>query len=557
MKKRSLVLAVLLSCALCLGGCEGASLTDKMAKNTEEEEDKRVTVKVETPSVSSISIDDDFIGMIESEEQVAVISKLSGDVTETFFEVGDYVNEGDLLFTIDDTSAQIQYKQAKASLSSANASLNTAQAGVNTANANVNYQTASVTENFAKSSTTDEQLALAIKQAEVNYSNNEVNIGTLESTLFDLKEKRDQLDKAIEEAKAGAPKVQAGIKEANDKYNEALLLVAAATDSVSLEKAKLALSMAEEGLAAASSMSSSVATLESQKESLENSIKQTEASLRTAKNSNCLIVDQAEIARDQKSDYDNYTKATIGNGGLASLAQAQAGVVQAEAGVVQSKAGITQAQAAVDAAQLQLDYAKVTAPVSGIITSKGVTKNNMTSTGSVAYMIMSNGTKYVSFNVSEKVMQALYEGQTISVDKGGQIYEAVITENPGVVDQQSGLFKVKARINGGEGITNGMMVKLTMTTQHSDNVMTVPIDAVYHESEKSYVYVYNNGVANKVYVETGLFDDNTIEIISGLAVDDNVITTWSSQLRNGVEVIADNSVSKDNSQSDDILIERD
>ena len=520
MKKRSLVLAVLLSCAVCLGGCEGTSITDKITKNTEEEaEDKRVTVKVETPSVSSISIDDDFIGMIESEEQVAVISKLSGDVTETFFEVGDYVNEGDLLFTIDDTSAQIQYKQAKASLSSANASLNTAQAGVNTANANVNYQTASVTENFAKSSTTDEQLALAIKQAEVNFANAEVSIGQLEDSLAKL---NDNINAANDKL-AAAKKYRDGL------VDPPLIIDAEAT----------------------------IKTIESTIESLESSKSQVEANLRTAKNSKSLIVDQAEIARDQKSDYDNYTKATIGNGGLASLAQAQAGVVQAEAGVVQSKAGITQAQAAVDAAQLQLDYAKVTAPVSGIITSKGVTKNNMTSTGSVAYMIMSNGTKYVSFNVSEKVMQALYEGQTISVDKGGQIYDAVITENPGVVDQQSGLFKVKARINGGEDITNGMMVKLTMTTQHSDNVMTVPIDAVYHESEKSYVYVYNNGVANKVYVETGLFDDNTIEIISGLAVDDNVITTWSSQLRNGVEVIADNSVSKDNSQSDDILIERD
>lgn len=545
MKRKSIALAVLLSCVVCLNGCEGASVTDKLLNKTDEaSEDKRVTVKVETPGVSTISIDDDFIGMIESEEQVAVISKLSGDVTETFFEVGDYVNEGDLLFTIDDTAAQIQYKQAQASLTTANASLNTAKAGVNTANANVNYQTASVTENFAKSSTTDEQLALAIKQAEVNFSNNEVNIGVLEDTLSGLKDKLDTVNQALDST-------QSAVNKAQSEFNKAAEAVELNPDDIA---AKANYLLAEQALSEARS---GISSLESSKEQLNSSIKQTEASLTTAKNSNCLIVDQAQIARDQKADYDNYTKATIGNGGLASLAQAQAGVVQAEAGVVQSKAGISQAQAAVDAAQLQLDYANVTAPVSGIITSKGVTKNNMTSTGSVAYMIMSNGTKYVSFNVSEKVMMALSEGQAITVDKNGELYDAVIIENPGVVDQQSGLFKVKARIDGGENITNGMMVKLTMTTQHSDNVMTVPIDAVYHESEKSYVYVYNNGIANKTYVETGLFDEDTIEIVSGLAVDDQVITTWSSQLRNGVEVIADNSVSMDNSQSNDILIERD
>ncbi|MDO4189146.1 MAG: efflux RND transporter periplasmic adaptor subunit, partial [Lachnospiraceae bacterium] len=212
--------------------------------------------------------------------------------------------------------------------------------------------------------------------------------------------------------------------------------------------------------------------------------------------------------------------------------------------------------AAVDAAQLQLDYANVTSPVSGIITAKGVTKNNMTSPGSVAYTIMSNGSKYVVFYVSEVVMKELSEGQSITVDKNGIKYDAQIIENPGVADQQSGLFKVKAKINSSEDIVNGVKVKLIMTTQHADNVLTLPIDAVYHENEKSYVYTYSDGKANKVYVETGLFNDSVIEIIDGIALDDQVITTWSSQLRNGVEVKVDNSVSSNDIQSDDILVER-
>lgn len=555
-KSKRMVLSVaLVSCVLCLTGCDETKLNIKGDKAKEvEEEDKRITVKVDTPKVSSISIDGDFIGMIESEEQVYVVSKLSGDVTETYFEVGDYVNEGDLLFTVDDTAAQIQLKQAKASLSSANASLNTAQAGVNTANANVNYQTASVTENFAKASTTDKQLSLAIEQAEVNFANNEVNIGTLETTLDELKSQRDKLDGAIASAKANSAVAMQKVAEAQAAYTVALSELRADPGNPGKN---LDFTVAEQNLAAAKAMVPSVDSLESQRGTLNNSIKQTEASLRTAKNSNCLIVDQADIARDQKSDYDNYTKATIGNGGLASLASAQAGVVQAEAGVIQSKAGITQAQAAVEAAQLQLDYANVIAPVSGIITSKGVTKNNMTSTGSVAYTIMSDGVKYVTFSVSETVMRELYVGQNITVDRNGTMYDAVITENSGVADAQSGLFKVKAKVNAGGDIVNGVMVKLTLATQHADNVMVLPIDAVYHESEKSYVYTYVGGKANKVYVETGLFDNDSIEITSGISESDQIITTWSSQLRNGVEVKVEDSISMNNSQSNEILVERD
>lgn len=535
--KKSIVSIFVLSLVFCLTGCNST-------ENTEEAtEDKRITVKVDTPKISSIENSGDFIGTVQSEEQVYVMSKLSGDVTETFFEVGDYVNEGDLLFTVDDTSAQIQLKQANASLSSANASLNTAKAGVNTANANINYQTASVTESFAKSDTTEKQLQLSIDQAEVNFRNNEINIGTLDNTLTNLKDKLNDVNDGIDALK---PQLEGA------KAEYAAALSAAQSDPSDIAKQEAA--NAKKSIL--DTYSSNLSSLESSKDSLESSIKQTEASISTAKNSNCLIVEQADIARDQKSDYQNYTRATIGNGGLASLAQAQAGVVQAEAGVVQSKAGITQAQAAVDAAKLQLDYANVTAPVSGIITSKGVTKNNMTSTGSVAYTIMSDGSKFVVFYVSEDIMRELQVGQSITVEKNNEELEAVITENPQVADANTGLFMVKARVNGNEDLVSGIKVKLNMTTKHADNVMTLPIDAVYHESEKSFVYTYVNGKANKVYVETGLYDDEKIEIISGITTDDQVITTWSSQLRNGSEVKVENSVSMNNSQSDDIKVER-
>lgn len=535
--KKSIVSIFVLSLVFCLTGCNST-------ENTEEAtEDKRITVKVDTPKISSIENSGDFIGTVQSEEQVYVMSKLSGDVTETFFEVGDYVNEGDLLFTVDDTSAQIQLKQANASLSSANASLNTAKAGVNTANANINYQTASVTENFAKSDTTEKQLQLSIDQAEVNFRNNEINIGTLDNTLTNLKDKLNDVNDGIDALK---PQLEG----AKAEYAAALANAQADPNNTTVQE------VANAKKSILNTYSSNLSELEASKQSIESSIKQTEASISTAKNSNCLIVEQADIARDQKSDYQNYTRATIGNGGLASLAQAQAGVVQAEAGVVQSKAGITQAQAAVDAAKLQLDYANVTAPVSGIITSKGVTKNNMTSTGSVAYTIMSDGSKFVVFYVSEDIMRELQVGQSITVEKNNEELEAVITENPQVADANTGLFMVKARVNGNEDLVSGIKVKLNMTTKHADNVMTLPIDAVYHESEKSFVYTYVNGKANKVYVETGLYDDEKIEIISGITTDDQVITTWSSQLRNGSEVKVENSVSMNNSQSDDIKVER-
>lgn len=512
MKTRKNRLALIMTGILTVSMIAGCNSTSSADGQTEV--DTRVKVKSETPQINSISIDGDFIGTVESEEQIYVVAKASGDVTETFFEVGDTVNAGDLMFTIDDTAAQIQLKQANASLTTANASLNTAKAGVNTANAAANASQASVNESFGTASTTDQQLQMAIDSAEVNFYNNEQNIGVLENTLNQLNDKVDALEKSID-----------GLKTAKSTAEAAY-----AADPTSEAKKK-----------AATEAQSALKTAEESLNTLKNTRDQTKVSYESAKRSNCLLVENAEVARQQKSDYDNYTKATIGNAGLATLAQAQAGITQAEAGVIQSKAGITQAEAAVEAAQLQLDNTMAIAPVSGIVTAKNVTKNNMASTGTIAYTITSDSNKYVSLYVSEEVMSELSIGQIVSIDKNGTKYNAVITENPGVADSQTGLFKVRALIDSNEPIINGMKVKITMTTRSVEDTLTIPISAVYYETERAYVYKIVDGKAIKTYVTTGLFDNEKIEILEGITAQDEIITTWSSQLRNGVEVVSENS----------------
>lgn len=511
MKYRNKKLVYTLTGALLISMLAGCNGTDNADAQTEVE--NKLKVKTEAPQVKSISVQGDFIGTVESEEQIFVMSKASGDVTETFFEVGDTVNAGDLLFTIDDTTAQMQLKQAQATLNTANASLNTARASVNSANAAANAAQASVNENFAKSSTTDMQLQAQIDSAEVSFYNNEQNIGLLESQINKLNESIETTEKSLDGLKAKSVEAAA---------------VYAASQTADNKKAM-------------EDAASKYATTLTNVESMKSQRDQLRVQYESAKRSNCLLVENADIARASKADYDNYTKATIGNAGLSQLAQSQAGIAQAQAAVTQSQSGITQAEIAVESAQLQLDYTMVTAPVSGIITAKNVSKNNMVAPGNVAYTIMSDSNKYVSLFVSEEVMRELNVGQIITVDRNGVKYDAVITENPGVADAQTGLFKVKALIDSKDNIINGTKVKITMATRNAENTLTVPISAVYHETEKSYVYTIVDGKATKVYVTTGLFDDEKIEIIDGITADNQVITTWSNQLRNGVEVETENS----------------
>ena len=196
---------------------------------------------------------------------------------------------------------------------------------------------------------------------------------------------------------------------------------------------------------------------------------------------------------------------------------------------------------------LKLLFLLLSIPVSGIVTAKNITVNNMTAAGSPAYVITADDTQYVDFYVSEAVMDRLLVGQEISVLRNGNTYKAKITENAGVADATNGLFFVKAQIlPGSEKLINGTKVKLTIATDSRSSVITVPVDSLYYLNEQAYLYVYSDGKAVRRNVTTGITDGNKIEITDGVSEQDRIITTWASQLRDGMEVTVDNSAPSGN-----------
>ncbi len=76
-----------------------------------------------------------------------------------------------------------------------------------------------------------------------------------------------------------------------------------------------------------------------------------------------------------------------------------------------------------------------------------------------------------------------------------------------------------------------------MTSDKAQQVMTVPVDAVYYENGNPYVYTFDQGIVHKTDVEIGISDSKSMEITSGLTESDNVITTWSPELYEGAPAV--------------------
>lgn len=445
-------IALLLGGSMLLAGCGSADEADDAAA--------AVVVDMEQAQTGDLVLQNSFVGTVSPQEMVYVIPLASGVVTGTYFEAGDYVEAGEVLFQIDDSSARLQLEQAQLNLTSARQQIDSAL--------NTQQESADIQLESSKV-----QAQSSYEQAQIQYFTLKDSYETAEDSVEKLEEQLKNLENQLK-----LPTVSGGDASAIQKQIEGL--------KTTLESARSARKQLETQYLAAAS-----------------AYRAAEAGLKIADQSAELTTGRArEDTREQLST---------------SLELAELGVKSAE---------------------LALSYYAVEAPISGTIQSKGVEVNGVATSSNPAYVITNENTMTVTFQVSEAVKNALQVGQSVTVDRSGVNYSGNITEIGLAVNQQTGLFQIKAMVNAdGDTLPSGVSVKLYTDTYRADNAVLIAYDAVYYDNMGAYVYLCVDGRAVKTYVETGIFDDTTIAVTSGISAGDTVITSWSPRLIDGAEIV--------------------
>ena len=196
---------------------------------------------------------------------------------------------------------------------------------------------------------------------------------------------------------------------------------------------------------------------------------------------------------------------------------------------------------------LQMEYTTVTAPIGGVIESRGIELHDHVSPSAPICVISGGDQLQVNFGGTEKVMKNMNVGDALTVEKNGSTYEGNLTEIGAMVNA-SGLYDAKAAVSQGASLTNGAKVKLTVVMDRAEGAMTVPVDAVNYDNGNAFVYCYEDGTAKKTMVEAGIYDSQNMEIISGLEADSQVIVTWSNELVDGQQVLLDDGQKEESSE---------
>lgn len=109
------VLVIVLIAALTLRSCSRGKQSEAVIQQEKTPVEVVEAVKGDIASTVLIS------GKLKALHEVNVVPKFPGKVSKVMVEMGDWVNKGDVLFTLDDEDALIQLKQAEAAISMAEA----------------------------------------------------------------------------------------------------------------------------------------------------------------------------------------------------------------------------------------------------------------------------------------------------------------------------------------------------------------------------------------------------------------------------------------------------
>ena len=558
-------MAVMLCITLVsLTGCQDVAITEQV--------NQEITVEVTNPVRDTILIENSFIGTIEPSSEVVVTPKIAGEVLEANFEVGDTVQEGDLLFTIDDSAIQISLAAATATYESAQAGLLSAQASLKAQEASHVSVEATAAETIGKMDTNEMELNVSVEKAQNTVGASKGNEALSKQAFSSAQSVAENVEDNLEILKTNKSNAESyynslvGVK---GKYSA--IAANTATDQTGLEQlasqngvstytytaVDTAQTVADAFLDLATSYTSiteldaAIATAKSSITSMESSVNSTEGSydsyitaqvqaaigMGTASDSVATAEQAKTLAEKYKQDYETYTKAKILAGVNASLAGADATLAGAQASITNAGSSIKSAKANLDSVTLQLDNTKIKAPVSGIITAINVSEHNMASNATQAYVIESSGSSKVVFYVAEKSISQIKSGNEVILEKNGEEYKGSVSFVGSSVDGTTGLFKVEAVMKeGNETLISGTSVTIKTITQKAENVLVIPISALYYENETAYVYLFESGIARKVEVSPGIAEEENIEIISGMDETSQLITNWDSQMKDGALV---------------------
>ena len=177
----------------------------------------------------------------------------------------------------------------------------------------------------------------------------------------------------------------------------------------------------------------------------------------------------------------------------------------------------------------------IKSPINGNVGKLMVDVGSMVSPQAPVAVIVDYYRVKVEFHVAEVNMGCVSRNQevNIAVDGIDQDFTALVSEISPVIDPMTRTAAVKATTTNSKKLLKpGMTARVQINLGEKADALRIPTDALLD----SYLFVVTDSTAERRDVQVGLIGDDYVEIIDGLAEDENVIVVGQQRLAGGEKV---------------------
>lgn len=206
----------------------------------------------------------------------------------------------------------------------------------------------------------------------------------------------------------------------------------------------------------------------------------------------------------------------------------------------QQSALLEQARARVALVEAELKKTEIRAPFDGVLGLRRVSPGDYVQDGDELVDLVDSSTIKLDFQVPETYLPDLRPGQQVDVrvdafpgaSYRGQVY--VIAQR---LDAASRSVPLRARVANPKGeLRPGMFARVKLRVAERDKAVLVPEESIWPMGRDRFVYRVVDGKAVLTKIELGFRRSGEVEVRSGLAAGDVVVTAGQPKLRDGAAV---------------------
>ncbi len=198
------------------------------------------------------------------------------------------------------------------------------------------------------------------------------------------------------------------------------------------------------------------------------------------------------------------------------------------------------AEEGVRAASVYLDYAAVKAPFDGTVTRRNVETGDIAAPGMPLFVVEDLSRMKAVAEVPESAVAGLRAGapaEVVVTSLANSVRTGVVDEILPAADPRSRTFTVRVVLDNADGtLRSGMFARLRLPEDAGTKTaaVSVPESAVVRRGPLTGVFtVDDGGVARLRWVTLGAARDGSVEVLTGLAAGERIVTAPPADLEDG------------------------